>query len=79
MPGECHCEGWGCRRCTPQPDAGEQGATVADKEVLALQGRVRELEVALRVLTDAAAKCGNLIPWKTYAAARAALEKVTHA
>lgn len=45
MPGDCWwCGGWGCRRCTPQPDAGEQGATVADKEVLALQDRVRELE-----------------------------------
>lgn len=44
-PGCLHCEDWGCRRCTPQPDAGEQGFTVEEKVLLELRAQVRRLEL----------------------------------
>lgn len=44
------CDDWGCRRCRPQPEAGEQGLTVEELELVGLRRRVHALTDGLEGL-----------------------------
>jgi hypothetical protein len=41
---EClHCDGWGCTRCQPKREAGEQGLNELELELVRLRNEVRRL------------------------------------